>query len=95
MISWVFDIKSLLKAIALHVLILVRPAGIEPATPWFVAKYSIQLSYGRERQNYSTGFSRIYKNPNVAQKIIFSVAHSQFSCSQLCDSARKDRFGNP
>jgi hypothetical protein len=26
---------------------LVRPAGIEPTTPWFVAKYSIQLSYGR------------------------------------------------
>ena len=25
-----------------------RPAGIEPTTPWFVARYSIQLSYGRE-----------------------------------------------
>jgi hypothetical protein len=24
---------------------LVRLAGIEPTTPWFVAKYSIQLSY--------------------------------------------------
>ena len=28
--------------------VLARPAGIEPATPWFVAKYSIQLSYRRE-----------------------------------------------
>src|SRR5437667_2355451 len=27
---------------------LARPAGIEPTTPWFVARYSIQLSYGRE-----------------------------------------------
>ncbi len=27
--------------------ILVRPAGFEPTTPWFVAKYSIHLSYGR------------------------------------------------
>ncbi|MEK0427935.1 MAG: hypothetical protein RL001_462 [Pseudomonadota bacterium] len=30
-----------------------RPAGIEPTTPWFVAKYSIQLSYGRVDQNYN------------------------------------------
>ena len=29
------------------VLILARPAGFEPTTPWFVAKYSIHLSYGR------------------------------------------------
>ncbi len=29
---------------------LVRLAGIEPTTPWFVAKYSIQLSYSRVRQ---------------------------------------------
>jgi hypothetical protein len=27
--------------------ILVRLAGFEPTTPWFVAKYSIQLSYSR------------------------------------------------
>ena len=26
---------------------LVRPEGFEPPTPWFEAKYSIQLSYGR------------------------------------------------
>ena len=23
-----------------------NPAGFEPATPWFVARYSFQLSYG-------------------------------------------------
>jgi hypothetical protein len=28
---------------------MVRLAGIEPTTPWFVAKYSIQLSYSRPR----------------------------------------------
>ena len=33
---------------------LARLAGIEPTTPWFVAKYSIQLSYSREARNYST-----------------------------------------
>ncbi len=27
--------------------LLVRPEGFEPPTPWFVAKYSIQMSYGR------------------------------------------------
>ena len=32
---------------------LVRLAGIEPTTPWFVAKYSIQLSYSREEKDYS------------------------------------------
>ncbi len=30
---------------------LVRLAGIEPTTPWFVAKYSIQLSYSRQALN--------------------------------------------
>jgi transcription elongation factor GreB len=32
--------------------VLVRLAGIEPTTPWFVAKYSIQLSYSREAMHY-------------------------------------------
>ena len=33
--------------------ILARLAGIEPTTPWFVAKYSIQLSYSRfKKQDY-------------------------------------------
>jgi hypothetical protein len=33
--------------LALQAFVLVRLAGIEPTTPWFVAKYSIQLSYSR------------------------------------------------
>ena len=32
---------------------MVRLAGIEPTTPWFVAKYSIQLSYSRNVSKYS------------------------------------------
>ncbi len=28
---------------------LARPEGFEPPTPWFVAKYSIQMSYGRSK----------------------------------------------
>jgi hypothetical protein len=34
----------------------VRLAGIEPTTPWFVAKYSIQLSYSREAVDCSMVF---------------------------------------
>lgn len=30
---------------------LARPEGFEPSTPWFVAKYSIQMSYGRNAKN--------------------------------------------
>ncbi len=41
---------------------MVRLAGIEPTTPWFVAKYSIQLSYSREEANYSISFSGLPKN---------------------------------
>jgi hypothetical protein len=37
--------------------ILVRLAGIEPTTPWFVAKYSIQLSYSRESKHFSSFIS--------------------------------------
>jgi hypothetical protein len=32
---------------------MVRPKRFELLTPWFVAKYSIQLSYGRESVNYT------------------------------------------
>jgi hypothetical protein len=33
---------------------MVRLAGFEPTTPWFVAKYSIQLSYSRtQKRDYS------------------------------------------
>jgi hypothetical protein len=37
-----------------------RPKRFELLTPWFVAKYSIQLSYGRVRRNY-TGLAPVIK----------------------------------
>src|SRR6218665_663938 len=46
----------------------VRLAGIEPTTPWFVAKYSIQLSYSRQAQHYRQDF------PAAAQVRHFFVA---------------------
>ena len=42
--------KGLARANVLTLVILVRLAGFEPTTPWFVAKYSIQLSYSRQDQ---------------------------------------------
>ena len=39
--------KDLASFNAKPLILLVRLAGIEPTTPWFVAKYSIQLSYSR------------------------------------------------
>ena len=36
-----------LQVLNLQAFEMVRLAGIEPTTPWFVAKYSIQLSYSR------------------------------------------------
>jgi hypothetical protein len=45
-------------------MILVRLAGIEPTTPWFVAKYSIQLSYSRDKRKYIS-FGRNGKGSSV------------------------------
>jgi hypothetical protein len=73
---------------------LVRLAGIEPTTPWFVAKYSIQLSYSRNASHCSSGFwsfqakapyfckkpgSRIQWQPGAAMPA-GSVAPSKKAC---------------
>ncbi|SPA46882.1 hypothetical protein CBM2629_A70112 [Cupriavidus taiwanensis] len=42
-----------------------RLAGFEPTTPWFVAKYSIQLSYSRTREeDYNPVFVFVKPPPN-------------------------------
>jgi hypothetical protein len=60
-------------------LYLVRLAGIEPTTPWFVAKYSIQLSYSRERRDYSTAFGR---NGSLCAKKLPYRARTHFQTHQ-------------
>ncbi len=55
----------------------VRVAGFEPTTPWFVAKYSIQLSYTRTACDYSMQISHA------------PAAYSKQSLSG-CDDHRKD-----
>ena len=44
---------------------LARQAGIEPTTPWFVARYSIQLSYWRTAVQQ--------RERTIAQKIILCL----------------------
>jgi hypothetical protein len=53
--------------------ILVRLAGIEPTTPWFVAKYSIQLSYSREKQNYN--IKSIISGRNICKNFYYFFLH--------------------
>src|SRR5450830_1764556 len=59
---------------------LVRLAGIEPTTPWFVAKYSIQLSYSREEQNYS---NPTHKEKPPAEKTLAEKSWRTFPTSAV------------
>jgi hypothetical protein len=43
---------------------MVRPERIELPTSWFVAKHSIQLSYGRVSTRMSVRFLELYRNQN-------------------------------
>jgi hypothetical protein len=43
---------------------MVRPERIELPTSWFVAKHSIQLSYGRVSTRMCVRFQELYRNQN-------------------------------
>src|SRR5574344_1263976 len=55
---------------------MVRLAGIEPTTPWFVAKYSIQLSYSRTEEG----------NRRTASFVLVGAAG--FELATLCSQSR-------
>ena len=57
---------------------MVRLAGIEPTTPWFVAKYSIQLSYSRQASNYSAIISPDRSDSSQPRIIRFEISHEIF-----------------
>jgi hypothetical protein len=54
-----------------------RLAGFEPTTPWFVAKYSIQLSYSRVGRNYSGKTSAAFAGAlgGRAERLFHQLSH--------------------
>ncbi len=57
---------------------MVRPERFERPTPWFVAKYSIQLSYGRTaRAAHYTEF--FLKDQPFAKKVEFAPAQQEIA----------------
>jgi hypothetical protein len=55
---------------------LARPKRFELLTPWFVAKYSIQLSYGRVGRNYTGLASTIKGKPQMSAASALSTPPS-------------------
>jgi hypothetical protein len=57
LIAWADDLKKSTRRVMKRLKRerrLVRPARLERATSWFVARRSIQLSYGRANPDYSS-----------------------------------------
>jgi hypothetical protein len=48
-----------------------RLAGFEPTTPWFVAKYSIQLSYSRTQK-------KDYSKASEKGKTLIAICHETY-----------------
>ena len=72
--------------------IMVRLAGIEPTTPWFVAKYSIQLSYSREVADCSMVFCRPRTSKSVDGKT--QSRFSNINISGYKESIPKQKLRN-
>jgi hypothetical protein len=85
--------------------ILVRLAGIEPTTPWFVAKYSIQLSYSRLRSRiishefrfgkltfYSTFLGETGVSGSFLRSILCKEAELYVGVSHLSSTAKHFLF---
>ena len=51
-----------------------RLAGFEPTTPWFVAKYSIQLSYRREGRIITEACAALLLQIGLPRKRIPAIA---------------------
>ena len=63
-----------------------RLAGFEPTTPWFVAKYSIQLSYRREARIITeAGLGQLARIGQPASAMALAAkAGFDYACALTC-----------
>ncbi len=61
-----------------------RPEGFEPPTTWFVARYSIQLSYGRAERGIIGGPAQAVKKRTRPQ----AGRSAQLGRLNICEAAR-------
>jgi hypothetical protein len=81
---------------------MVRLAGIEPTTPWFVAKYSIQLSYSRPSPLLYETFAKTKRPVGIFEGTRDDAAEKKNGpesllshCSSIYGAAGRNRTHDP
>ena len=74
---------------------MVRLAGIEPTTPWFVAKYSIQLSYSRPRHALYQQWAKWQRCEEITAKKSRQFPKPAFDCMPVNVAAFAHQAAHP